>query len=314
MRRRALATALLLAASASLSRPPEAADTPAVKPPVEIRTTVEPNEVTIGTPFRYTIEVVPEKDVEVFVPLLSDRHGEFVVADFGQEPVSTGEGVRYWYSLVGYDVGPQFVPGPSIGYRAPGTEIAQIEAPKVLVKLTSLLARENAPHELRDIKGPVDLPADYRWVWAAVALIAVVALLAAGLARLFGGGRRGQAVPERPAHEIALEALARLRGARLFEAGQFEQYYVRLSSIVREYLEARFLLRAPEMTTEEFLAIAQRSPQLIATQRSALGQFLGEADLVKFARHVPRSTDADRAYAAAREFVEATAPAPVVKG
>ena len=48
-------------------------------------------------------------------------------------------------------------------------------------------------------------------------------------------------------------ALNRLRAQGLIEQGQFEDYYVQLSSIVRHYLEDRFHLRAPEMTTEEFL-------------------------------------------------------------
>ena len=41
--------------------------------------------------------------------------------------------------------------------------------------------------------------------------------------------------PPRPAHEVALEALASLQAARLIEAGRYEEFYVRLSAIVREY-------------------------------------------------------------------------------
>jgi hypothetical protein len=96
------------------------------------------------------------------------------------------------------------------------------------------------------------------------------------------------------------------------EAGRQEEFYVRLSTIVRAYLEARFHLRAPEMTSEEFLQAAQRDPQLASPQRARLGQFLSEADLVKFARHQPAAADAERAQDAAREFVESTAPAPEV--
>ena len=86
---------------------------------------------------------------------------------------------------------------------------------------------------------------------------------------------------------------------------------MRLSDIVRSYLEGRFHLRAPEMTTEEFLQAAQRDPQLAPPQRSLLGTFLSEADLVKFARYVPAADDSERAYRAAREFVQSTAPPEV---
>ena len=37
-----------------------------------------------------------------------------------------------------------------------------------------------------------------------------------------------------------------------------------------------------------------------------LGEFLGESDLVKFARHRPSTEDGERAYTAARRFVEDT--------
>jgi len=61
---------------------------------------------------------------------------------------------------------------------------------------------------------------------------------------------------------------------------------------VRRYLEDRFRLRAPEMTTEEFLQAAQQNPQLPREHRSSLGRFLTEADMVKFARHIPELEEA----------------------
>ncbi len=57
------------------------------------------------------------------------------------------------------------------------------------------------------------------------------------------------------------------------------------------------------MTTEEFLQAAQRDPQLAPPQRSLLGTFLAEADLVKFARYVPAPTMPSAPIAPAREFV-----------
>jgi hypothetical protein len=42
--------------------------------------------------------------------------------------------------------------------------------------------------------------------------------------------------------------------------------------------------------------------------RVALQEFLSEADLVKFARHVPSADRADRAWTAACDLVETTRP------
>jgi len=114
-------------------------------------------------------------------------------------------------------------------------------------------------------------------------------------------------VPPRPAHEIAAEALRALRARRLPELGEFKEFYSALSGIVRRYLEDRFVVRAPEMTTEEFLEATARSAVLQPGQRQLLGDFLAESDLVKFARHVPTLADSDRVLGAAERFVDETA-------
>jgi hypothetical protein len=290
--------------------------TPVAQPPVAIQTAVAPKSVTIGTPFRYTMHITADKDIELVVPQLAGQIGDFEITDFGATPPREDKGrmaFERWYTLVTYKPGDARVPGPTVQYRVAGSDLQDVTAPDALVTVQSLLDRPGpTPSDVRDIKGPVAVPKDYRpLLWIAAALVAVVAL-AAGLYHLLNRRRRTlpTAAP-RPAHEIALEALAKLHAGRLLEAGRHEEFYVRLSDIVRSYLELRFHLRAPEMTTEEFLQAAQRDPQLAPPQRSALGTFLAEADLVKFARHVPAPDDAERAYRAGRDFVQATAPLEV---
>jgi hypothetical protein len=310
------AALLLLAALLALAGGAWADDaaTPAAQPvPVQIETRVEPKSVTIGTPLRYTMRIVAEKDTELVVPQLAERIGDFQIVDFGSTPPHEEKGrvvAEQWYALLTYEIGDKIVPGPSVQYRVPGSELVSVAAPDTLVVVQSLLDVPGrvAVEDVRDIKGPVAVPRDYRpLLWIGAALLAVAAL-GGLLYRLLN--RRGQAplIIPRPAHEVALEALAKLQAARLIEDGRHEEFYVRLSDIVRTYLEVRFRLRAPEMTTEEFLQAAQRDPQLAPPQRSLLSTFLSEADLVKFARYVPESSDAERAYRAAGEFIRSTAP------
>ncbi len=64
----------------------------------------------------------------------------------------------------------------------------------------------------------------------------------------------------------------------------------------------------PEMTTEEFLSKLATDGRLIAPHRRLLAEFLSQADLVKFARHLPSLNDSEAAYDAARRFVEDTRP------
>jgi hypothetical protein len=309
-----LAAALLCGARALAdAATPSATAQPA---PVDIQTRVDPKAVSIGTPFRYLMRISAQKEIELKVPQLAGQIGDFQVTDFGSAPPREERGravLEYWYTLLTYKTGDLVVPGPTVQYRVPGSDLQSIAAPDALVMVQSLLERPGAtpPADVRDIKGPIAVPRDYRpLLWLGGGVLALAAI-AATLYRLLNRRRRGPAAVPRPAHELALESLAKLHAARLLDAGRHEEFYVKLSAIVRTYLEARFHLRAPEMTTEEFLQAAQRDPQLTPPQRSSLGTFLSEADLVKFARYVPAAADAERAYGAARDFVRSTAPPEV---
>jgi len=285
--------------------------------PLSLSTSVEPRSVTIGTPFRYTLHIEAPKDVELVVPTLAGQIGDFQVVDFGAAPPRDERGravVERWFTLVAYAPGERSVPGPTVQYRQAGGELQSLAAPDAVVIIESLLNRASGTpaSDVRDIKGPVAVPRDYRpLLWIALGVVAVLTAIAL-LYRWINRPQLSRVIAARPPHELALEALARLRADRLVEAGRQEEFYVRLATIVRRYLEARFHLRAPEMTSEEFLQAAQLDPQLAASQRARLGQFLSEADLVKFARYQPAPADAERAQDAARQFVESTVPAPEV--
>ena len=110
----------------------------------------------------------------------------------------------------------------------------------------------------------------------------------------------------RSAYEIARARLNRLLARPRPTAEQVDAFYVELSGIVRRYLEDRFELRAPELTTEEFLASVGESPDLSREHQTLLREFLRQADLVKFAGVQPSNEDIERSIEAARRFLEET--------
>lgn len=280
-------------------------------PPLAIKAWSEPDTVTIGQRFRYVVEVATAPDVEVVLAQPTERIGDFEIVDFGTEPTVQRDGraiVTRWYRLVGYQTGYQLVKSPPVLYRVPGQEMQEAHGDDVGVKVESVLGDAGDDADIRDVKGPEPFPFDWRpWWVAGGVLVAVIAL--AFLVRTLLARRRtpASAPPPRPAHEIAVEALAALRARALPQAGAWKEYYSGLSTIVRAYLEQRFDVRAPEMTTEEFLLTTSRGGRLDRQHRALLGDFLAESDLVKFARHVPTLGDSDRAWASAERFVTETA-------
>lgn len=196
---------------------------------------------------------------------------------------------------------------PPVRYRRPGEDLTEAPADEVVVTVESVLARAAGATDIRNIKPPEEPPVDWRPYYLAGAALAALAALALLASRLRRRAARAHPVPPPPPHEIALEELERLRARRLIEEGAFKEYYSRLSAIVRAYVERRFGLRSPEMTTEEFLLTSARSGRLDHAHRALLGEFLTESDLVKFARHLPTIEASARAWASARRFVEETA-------
>lgn len=164
-----------------------------------------------------------------------------------------------------------------------------------------------AEEGLRDIKAPVYFPPGHFLWW-----LIFLALLIGGItAWVYFRKAKGRKIEEPPADtrspwEIARDEFDALAGSGLLERREFKAYYSRLSDIVRKYFENRFRVRAPEMTTEEFLWSLEDSRDLTAGQKKALKNFLDSCDVVKFAKYVPRADEGKESFRLARELVEAT--------
>ena len=107
-----------------------------------------------------------------------------------------------------------------------------------------------------------------------------------------------------PADQRARERLAQA----LALIDQPERFCTVVSEITRTYLEERFGLRAPDQTTEEFLAELPRSIVLDLRHKQFLGDFLTRCDLVKFARFEPTRAELEQLHGSALNLVEETVP------
>jgi hypothetical protein len=163
----------------------------------------------------------------------------------------------------------------------------------------------NTALELRDIRGPVSIPGEWLWLWVFLGC----AVLVGGYFLLRHLLKREKIVPitpPRPAWEVVLEAMAALERGGLIQQGKVKEYYSELSGIVRWYIEERFDVRAPEMTTEEFMNAVRYSDRLTAAHQKFLIDFLNASDMVKFAKFIPTSEEMYQGLKLARTFVEET--------
>lgn len=162
--------------------------------------------------------------------------------------------------------------------------------------------------ELRDIKPPVFFPRNYLFLIIILVLIILAGLVV--LIRYFLKRLKKKEVTvsqlPRPAHELAYEALEALKFKDLPSKGKIKEYYIELSDIARHYIENRFEIRAPEMTTEEFLFSLKDSVDLTGAHKNLLKEFLSHCDMVKFAKYGPSSQEMNDSFAAAKRLVDET--------
>lgn len=184
-----------------------------------------------------------------------------------------------------------------------------------MIEKTQVLAHAAVPAEtgpdIRDIVPPVPIPSVWDWLgW--VLAVAAAAATAWWLWRLWLQRRtRPPVIPVIPPHRRARQRLE----AALALLDRPKEFCITVSDALRFYLEERFELRAPERTTEEFLAELQRSDALLPDQKQGLGEFLQRCDLVKFARYEPTRSELLELHGVALRLVEETEPwEPKVEG
>ena len=280
--------------------------------PVMARIKIAPAKPRLGDDIVLTLEVEAEKGVELFMPEFGQSLDRFAIVDYvPREKVgSQGQTVLVQqYTLQPPMSGQQSIPPLMIEFidRRPdhvavpaGEDAYELLTERISFDVASVLP-SGASDQLKPPMGalqPLVLAKRVSWLW----WLWIPLLLVVPWAWRVWLKWRGQ-VRQRTAFDIAHgRLLAMMARARPSPEGM-DAFFVELSDIIRRYLEDRFRLRAPERTTEEFLEIASGSPDLTAEHRGFLFQFLGYADRVKFARHLPQAEHVDQALNAAEQFL-----------
>ena len=298
---RGVALTLLFVFFSSVSL--QAADDP------EITVLADKSEMYVGDRISLEVTSAPDKHIEMIFPEKPAETGDFSFVS--AEPVKNGfleeprVGMVYTYSI--YKTGTHVIPPLKILYKNEGESgWKDVLSRQVPVEIISLLDEKSK--DIKDIKGVFNRSARI-WVFLfgflGVLLIAAITVL---LVRKFKKKAIEAAARIRPPDEIAYEKLNELKAMRLPEKGLVKEYYVRLSEIVRYYLEDRFSFRAPEMTSEEFLEGLRESSKLKIEHKQLLREFLSHCDMVKFAKYGPTPLEMMDSFSSAERLVDQTRP------
>ncbi|GAB4569209.1 MAG: hypothetical protein Tsb0020_23270 [Haliangiales bacterium] len=290
--------------------------------PVRAVVTLTPAEPRLGDSLSLTLEVTAEPGVTVEMPSFGEALGRFQIEQFTPRQRVDADGTTIatqTYALQAPMSGRQRIPPLRVefvderaaaGAGATGgdddDEVRELLTDEIAVEVESVLADGEVSDQLAPLRDPLAARRDTARL---LLLFGPIGLAAGGcLIWLLISARRQAA--RRKARVSAFDrAIARLRvleAGGLPSADQAGDWYVDLSSIVRRYLEDRYGLRAPELTTEEFLHEAQRAGVISSAHRNLLTTFLEHCDRVKFARYEPGDTESREALAHARRFLEET--------
>ena len=103
--------------------------------------------------------------------------------------------------------------------------------------------------------------------------------------------------------ERAWVELDRLLKKGLPGRGRYKDFYVELTMVVRRYVQRKYGIKAPHLTTEEFFAELSKSNNQTIEQSNNLRRFLESADLVKFAGVEATPEMADEATDSAKNYL-----------
>jgi len=281
---------------------------------VTVTFVVDPPRVDPGSDTELSITVETPPDHEASLPAdLSDRFDGFSVAGSYRTDGGDGTGTRTWhYRLIPAAGAPQYRIRP-IAVTVKNTALNPPETrwfPTERIRLDVPAIDETVPRSVDTRLAPRRIRPSFktapRYIGYGVLAVALLVLLGHVISRI----RLAQKIRRMSPKERALRELDRLLKRRLAEQGLFKDFYVELTMVVRRYIERCHGIRAPEQTTEEFLAAATGHTAFDPTSLSELKQFLNAADLVKFAGAAATVSSAAEATEKARAYINHTDGTP----
>lgn len=271
------------------------------------RDTISPAEDLMLT---FTVEA--PSHLSVTLPDLRDRFSGFTTAeDFATDPVEANGRSRQTYRW-------RLTPEPAAKrYRLAPFAVQTLDqrsTPPLQASFATKPVLFPGEGERPVVTGDPEVNPQPEWIpptaktvtlWVFFSIVGAAAL-AAGLYGLSKLSRRVREYRMSPM-ERALSELQRLMSRNLPKRGLYKEFYIELTMVVRRYIERTHGIRAPEQTTQEFLAAAASHPIFTADVLVQLRTFLESADLVKFAGLEANTAMTDDAAAKARTYICAEA-------
>jgi hypothetical protein len=279
---------------------------------LDINVKVDKDKITIGERIRYDVEVEYDEGITPEPLSIGENLGEFEIKDYRiEEPKKNKDGrwvSRVSYVLSAYTIGEFTIFPITVKYKDTNGAEHEISSDEIKINVEKVKRNPDDKDDIRPLKNPVEIKSGFpRWLAVFFALVIIAAVLTWVYFRRKKTLVAKSILPPRPPEEMAFEELNALAGMRLVEKGLVKEYYIRMSDIIRRYIEARYKILALDRTTWE-LYQEMRIKRIERQHSDMIRDFLEECDLVKFAKYVPTQKEIEEIYKRAKEIVEVTTP------
>ena len=173
---------------------------------------------------------------------------------------------------------------------------------------------DTATFQIHPLKEQINYPLTFAevapYLFGSILGIALLVLAIIYLPRLF----KRKSVKENrkdPPHIVALRELDRYRSDKFWQPSQQKAFYSGITDILKNYIDQRFAIDAPEMTTDELFKELKKRSEFDEDLYESLKELFERADFVKFAKFVADDKDNAQAVPLCVRFVTSTYQAQI---
>jgi hypothetical protein len=238
-------------------------------------------------------------------PTVKDTIGQFEILKIA-ETVGDKNTREWTFRLITFDSGEASIPPIPFSYALSGDSTRRVTFTNpVFVTIHGVTVDPQG--DIKDVKPPIGAP--WKFEDFLPFLIVLTTLVAALLGYWYYRRKKRQRAevlaltkPSIPPTQAALKALHLLEDKKLWQQGKIKEYYSEVTEIIRRFLEDQYGLLALESTSDEIM----EQLKLLPDAQTLLKQFLSfftTADLVKFAKYHPTTTEHENELRWAYEIV-----------
>ena len=208
--------------------------------------------------------------------------------------------------LVPFEEGTYELPQIPVLRKADGVADTLIFDSQVLEVKT--MPVDTATFEIHDIKGQVRYPLTLAEILPYVqwALLIVSALILVVYFILRSFRKKEEDLHKDPAYIVALRQLDRYHSDKFWAPEKQKSFYSGVTDTLKAYIEDRFGVDAPEMTTAELFAELKSDKDITPELFNEMKNLFETADFVKFAKHVAPDEENAKVVPLAVRFVTST--------